>query len=541
MTFRILPLVVALFFFTYASASEYTSIKYNLTLTSDYPTNRVFIYPVGPQNSLPSGIRGPLTLNITTPLDVEICIQEFVEVSGNFSQNCNLGGYFNVSVNGTSSVSKFIDALDSLESEAALGFREDFYEVTRKISFEYFGSLASQQNMVSQAFNTTFRLDTLYYISARFLQASPNTSSIYVTLEYQPDLCLDGQIGLPNGQCADYTAVEDGVASTQKFTQSGTLNSIQYYTYGVTTTDANTLTAGFTATVLSSAGFLSNNAYALGSSQPAVNLLVYARRDAVPDLVDMIFDAAFNLTINGTTAEAVLQSPFIGSWYYTVINQSPYSLKLTTYIEIQVCKNALVGPFCNETAIDLTNQPITNSTFMIGNGGLQYFTVNNLDLIVGTGTEKLVGLAPALFASFWSWPANDSYIVASKGNPVNLITASIPLETLKYYNSSYFKNVTWRIAAWTNEGQQYHIWANQPCCNNCTYKNDSAPEGVCNIDTGECACNSGYTGLWCEKSGLAVVWIILIVIAVAIVLAIATGVPIACYLKSKKRKQYERV
>jgi hypothetical protein len=351
-------------------------------------------------------------------------------------------------------------------------------------------------------------------------------------LQYPNDLCNYQQIGLPDGQCSDYSDATKGQAITEKFTQYST----SYFIYNVTNNNAS-LTAQFTASAVSSPSYLSNNAYALGSSTPAVNLTVYARRDAVPDLTDDLYDASFTLILNGTAVNAVLESPFVGSWYFTVSNAGPYSFKLTVLMDIQVCANGLVGPSCNETAIDLTNQAINNATYMIGNGGLQYFIVNDLDLIVGTGTEKLVGLAPALFASFSSWPANDSFIVASKGNAVNLITASIPMETLKYY---HLKNVTsWRIAAWTNAGQVYYIWANHACAQNCTYKNTS--EGVCNIDTGYCACNSGYSGLWCEKSGFAVVWIILIVIAAAIVLAIATGVPIACYLKSKKRKQYERV
>jgi hypothetical protein len=272
----------------------------------------------------------------------------------------------------------------------------------------------------------------------------------------------------------------------------------------------------------------------LGAS-PDVPLAVYVRRDAAPDLVNNIYDVYQNISLNGT-AEFVLTTPMRGVWYYQVVNTGSYEATISVAMESQYCPYGQAGPYCNSTVIDLTDQPVMNSTWVNGTGGLQYFTVRHTDLIVGTGTEKLAQNAPAMFASFFNYPSNDSYIVGAKGNPVNLITASVPYQTLKNFG---WRNVTWDIAVWSIAGQQYYIWANHACANNCTSANVS--RGSCNDNTGYCTCNSGYSGLWCEKSGLALVWIILIVIACAIVLAIATGVPIACYLKSKKRKQYERV
>jgi len=56
-----------------------------------------------------------------------------------------------------------------------------------------------------------------------------------------------------------------------------------------------------------------------------------------------------------------------------------------------------------------------------------------------------------------------------------------------------------------------------------------------------CDCDKGYSGLFCDKSGLALVWIIIIVIVCAIILAIAIGVPVACFLRNRRRARYERV
>jgi len=334
---------------------------------------------------------------------------------------------------------------------------------------------------------------------------------------------------LPSGGCADYTDVSSGHQKTQTFPAGYT----NYYGYEVYSLNAQELTAQFSVSGANTSPYA-----VLGSQNYTVQ--VYARLNAAPDLTNQLYDAVFPLQFNGTSSlNATVFSPMVGSWYYTVTNTGSSKISLSIQVTVHACSHGSVGPYCNQTATDLTNQYIDNATFVVGTGGFQYFTVRSTELVVGTGLKDLSQLAPAIFASFLSWPANDSYLVAAAGNTVNLVTASIPYQTIKYLDIS---NVTWNIAVWTQANQQYYIWANHACANNCTYNNGTSSGSTsCNQNTGYCTCKSGYTGLWCYSSGMKVVWIILIVIACAIVLAIATGVPIACYLKSKKRKQYERV
>jgi len=532
----LLLFLLSFLFFTSALAyyDNYDPIYATMSLFSDNPSSRVFLYNQG-RLSLPDGIRGNMTLSIKTSLDVELCLQEWVEVTGNLSTNCNSGGYFNVSANSTSSVAKFVDVLDSLEAESALGFREDFYEVTKKLSFDYFGNLASSQNYVTKNYSTTLRTSTIYYLTARYITASSNTTSIDVKLYYDnTDLCDYDEVGLTNGKCAAVDSFPDSGPITHTFVP----DQPRFFSYEVDSGDdsekqtfVESVTTKFS---VSSSSLYSNNAYLLGAL-PNVPISVYVRRDAAPDLVNNLWDAYQNVSINGT-ADFVLTTPMDGTWYYQVANTGSYDAEITVQMWAKYCADGYAGPFCNATVIDLTNQPVNNATWVNGTGGLQYFIVRHTDLIIGTGTEKLVGNAPAIFASFFNTPSNDSYIVSASGNPVNLITASVPYQTIQNLK---MWDITWNIAVWSIAGQQYYIWANHACAQNCTAANVS--HGTCNQNTGYCTCNSGYSGLWCEKSGLALIWIILIVIACAIVLAIATGVPIACYLKGKKRKQYERV
>jgi len=374
-------------------------------------------------------------------------------------------------------------------------------------------------------------------LTARYISPSDNTTTIKVELSYNSTTyCGNGQIGLPDNSCSDYSVVSNEGSVSNNYSPGQT----RFYAFAVPEfTNVNSMTATFTAS-MNSNNYLSKNAYVLGAtSNMSYPFTIYVRRGAAPDLVNMLYDAMFTMDFNGTAQQISIPSPIFGDWFYQIVNTGVNTVDVTIEMSYQACPSGagIAGPDC-AVPYDLTNQDINNSTWVNGTGGFQYFMVTDANLVVGTGTETLASIAPPILASFLNWPSNDSFIVSSKGNTVNLITASVPMESLKDLKLTT-SNVTWNIAVWSFAGQSYYIWANHACANNCTYKNVS--EGTCNDNTGYCTCDSGYSGLWCEKSGLKLIWIILIVIAVAIVLAIATGVPIACYLKSKKRKQYERV
>jgi len=173
-------------------------------------------------------------------------------------------------------------------------------------------------------------------------------------------------------------------------------------------------------------------------------------------------------------------------------------------------------------------------------GNLQYFAYYNETLQIGVGYEDLSQSAPALYASLYNWPfptnQSNGYMAGgpSQGSAVNFLNLQLP-----GFSSNWF------IAVQAPANTTFYLWIGMVCPNNCE-GNDFASSGnnthgTCNLSSGTCTCEKHYKNLSCTPSGLAVVWIVLIVIACAIILAIAVGVPVACYLRNRRRARYERV
>jgi len=260
---------------------------------------------------------------------------------------------------------------------------------------------------------------------------------------------------------------------------------------------------------------------------PNGTLTVYARRGnaANPEQFD-----GMAVSELGQPTVVAIEDPTPGIWYITVQNNLnmtvPYSIKAST----NICWNNGVGPSCNYSYTDLTGW--VNATVFTGVGDYQYFLIRNTNqLVVGTGTQDLDETAPTVLASYLVWPTNSSYMIAAANGTTNYLFANTT------------NNVTWMIGVWANDGQEYWLWANAFCPDNCEGSDYPGGDthGVCNQYLGVCECSDHYGDLTCTRTGLAVVWIVLIVIAAAIVLAIAIGVPVALYLRNRRRTRYERV
>jgi hypothetical protein len=188
---------------------------------------------------------------------------------------------------------------------------------------------------------------------------------------------------------------------------------------------------------------------------------------------------------------------------------------------------------------DLTGN--RNLTTMTGTGDYQYFMVRAPILIFGAATQKLDVVGPAITASYVNLPTNNSNLLAADGDEVNYIWTDaefIPQGII---------NMTWFVSVYFIDGEDYVVWANIHCANLCEGDDYLTPNatananGRCDTQSGVCYCDDDFNDLTCTKKGLAVVWIVLIVIAAVIILAIAIGVPVACYLRNKRRARYERV
>jgi len=344
------------------------------------------------------------------------------------------------------------------------------------------------------------------------------TAYFDLEVSWNPKGCPEGQIGLGTGCVVTNSTVLSTIKQSMIQAQTS-----QYFSVDLSIDDNSFLQT--TVTPVDNSMFYRSNAAATNTT-PSMDVEI--RRQAVPQ--DGLSDATGTLE-NGAYV-ATIDSPVPNTTYYIQVTNNEQNPIVYNLVSVsQTCGAGLFGPNCTSTAHDLTNT--WNATLYTGTGDYQYFYVNRRALLVGVGTEKLEETAPALLASIWNYPSNESTLVSSVGQTVNYITAHNPPEN---------PDNTWYITVWANDGQDYYIWANVPCPNNCTgVSAGNTTRGTCNEGAGVCECDKGYGDLFCDKSGLKLVWIIIIVIVCAIILAIAIGVPVACFLRNRRRARYERV
>jgi len=328
-------------------------------------------------------------------------------------------------------------------------------------------------------------------------------------------------VGLPSGACLPYTNSSWGtklpvvtiLPATPLFYQLPTgifVNSIQVKA------TINTATA---------------------TEAAAADLKLYLRRGSAPSTE--IYDAVS--TTSGNVASVSYGQPLLGSWFLLIDSNSVLTFQLDS--AQTECPKNMYGSNCSISLSNITDLTDNyNVTTMTGSGDYQYFKIRSATLIFGAATEKLEVVGPSITASYLNLPTNDSYIVASSGKEVNFIWSEaehIPRELTG--------NLTWFVSVWFEDGEDYVVWSNINCANQCEGDDFETPNatatanGRCDTQSGVCYCDDDYDELTCTKKGLAVVWIVLIVIAAVIVLAIAIGVPVACYLRNKRRARYERV
>jgi len=279
------------------------------------------------------------------------------------------------------------------------------------------------------------------------------------------------------------------------------------------------------------------NSAAATATAAAANLKLYLRRGSAPS--SDIYDAVS--TTSGNVASVSYGQPLLGSWFLLISSDLPTTFQLDS--AQSECPENMFGSNCSISLSSITDLTESyNLTSMTGTGDYQYFKIRSTTLIFGAATEKLEVVGPALTASYLNLPTNGSNLITSSGNEVNFIWTEaehIPRELRG--------NLTWFVSVWFEDGEDYVVWSNIQCANQCEGDDYQTPNatatanGRCDTQSGVCYCDDDYDQLTCTKKGLAVVWIVLIVIAAVIVLAIAIGVPVACYLRNKRRARYERV
>lgn len=482
--------------------------------------------------------------------------------------SCNPGGYFLFIGGGNNTNSSILKEkiLDGFDSDSSFAVREDFYERTAKLLQTPFKmDFGDPSNDMSQTFTANLRSDTVYYVNLRVNQSLPsdqNGTDVILTAQWNTADCKKGQEAGPSG-CQ---TIEDATPKSSKKSKPLTLNTGDslYYSYSVETNAAalNTLF-----------NFSSSTVEADDVTTTGINIAI--RRGGLPDMATQLYDVVYNVNVSGSHyLQFNYNFPQKGLFYFQVWNPSSgsYEVSLTANSIPNVGCTDPSDPTCvtsNATASDLSN--ITSATIQTGNGNYQYFFMSGPTLKVGTGTKNLKAIAPSIVASPVYWPSNESNFVSSMNRTVNLISAYsfyVPNNDNGHHHkkdddsdnaavddadNDFGKhhhpkpppvvNQIWYVAISAPSGFSYYLWSGTSCANNCQIPGQSgnSTHGACDETSGYCQCNKHYGNLWCTRTGLATVWIVLIVIACAIVLAVAIGVPVACYLKNRRRARYERV
>jgi hypothetical protein len=502
-------IVIVILSCLFAHSLAFTTVRNAASLTA----GEVDVFNIG---SIQPRLPGSVKITITAQSDIQLCIQEYAALRGSLT-SCNKGGYFLFGSNNT--------VTNQARTKAA-GFDTDV-DMSALLEEERMDTtLTANAAGNTWVTYTTFRTGSTYFASVAF-SSSSDTGNYSISIIYASpsQACASGSIGLPTGACVLAPKAKRGTAAKNSLPSHSLL-------VGAFTLQKNILTNRFYVSITFT-GTKNFDELSDAVSLPNNTVSVALRRGNAPNHFQPDQNDALAYNVMGTnTIVLSIDDPFPGNWYFSVYNHLNNTLNFDSLVYNTSCAMGTAGPLCNSTVLDLTG--VQNATYMMGIGDYQYFTLKNAsDIIVGVATEKLVDIAPIVLASFLNWPTNDSYLLGSSGNTTNYIFAS-----------SGVANTTWNVAVWAYSGQEYYIWANGNCPNNCMgdyTAGSNSTNGVCDAYSGVCQCNSRYGNLTCTRTGLAVVWIVLIVIACAIILAIAVGVPVACYLRNRNRSRYERV
>jgi len=485
-----------------------------LTFSATLNVSQVYSAPIG---FIPPRTPGQTMINMYASNDIQICIQEFVELQGSL-QNCNSGGYFNFTTEGKTMAS----LKDASENSAIPRFELDDNNLGGLGNQEFSFVLDGDSPSYNWSATTNLRSGTHYFVSVAFVSAGAlGNSTFTLQIVYVDVPCPQGMIASPvfQLQCLPAPVLPSGIPKNDSVAEQGIM------LYNVTVPDANNNNLLQVVVDLRETNYFIPH---LGPSFDNGSYTVSIRRGNTP--TPDYNDGSASYAVGQPTIINI-EDPLGGFYFLEITNTLNVSIPYTLNVALSNCPANLYGPFCNATASDLTNQ--INVTTATGTGFYQFYQVlNKGQLVVGTASyENSESIAPPIVASFLNYPTNDSNMFSASNSATNYLFATTNM------------TVNWFIAVTAAPGENYYIWANTNCPNDCQGENfgNNDTYGSCDTYTGICNCNSHYGNLTCTRTGLAVVWIVLIAIAAAIVLAIAIGVPVACYLRNRNRSRYERV
>jgi hypothetical protein len=511
-----------------------------IAMSSAQTANRnLYFDNIGPNsyNSLPLfpggtlNIEGPVTLLVFSTFPVEVCVTQGIALSGSYSA-CAPGMGLNYAGSGATEES-YSDSIygDSMGMKEEVGM-SDFLAAPPKPPVKY-------GNFSVYLINGTFYYVNLHPTTSNFQGA--NATSANIIAQYNPNNCNNkGKcplcIGTPTS-CVSFTAVKN---NTQ---QNFTLGTGDAATYFIGMNVPLAATSYVVNLVSRPTSHRTDDPFAANASFP----FVCVRHGSAPvigcqnpPIYDQIFTPA-NWTQDPDNEFTYLgfmnlTNPTPGNYFFEFYNPLQSTGFLMSYTSsVQYCSNGNLGSNCTQKPTVLATANVTGPVST--GASYDYYMINNNTLNVGVATKNLKINAPALLTHTLNWPSNQSFLLNAQNKTVNYLSAFAP---------NPIGQTTWYIAVATVPLTPYYIWANEPCAYNCIApgKNGAAgstAHGNCTTSNGTCACNKHYGGLWCYHTGLATVWIVLIVIGCAILLAIAIGVPVALYLRSRQRARYERV
>jgi hypothetical protein len=485
--------------------------------------------PIGGYQSLllfPTGtfnLRGPVVFTVSSQYSCEICITKFVALSSTYT-SCPAGMSQTFPGLTTSTVNFESDTIFS----DSYGMKDESYG--EKVGMTDFVGGTNPGSLT-----VYLTAGTIYYVNLHLTATNlngQNATQATVYAQYNPNNCQDTKecpncIGNPDNTCVSYTPVP----STGQNTFHLPFNQTYFLGVNIPLSATN-----FAVNLQSSY----SKSFDIDANQ--IFPIVCVRQGSSPNCMMKVFDLNLGANANWTqqsgannyTAGFNLTSPTPGMWFIEFYNNVTGNAFQITYTgSVKSCANGTLGSNCSQLPTLMSSPNVTGP---INTGfDYDYYMVINSTLSVGVGTKNLKINAPTLLTDTRNFPSNTSYLLLDNNKTVNYIHSYLP-----------FANTTWYISVATNPLTPYYLWANEPCAYNCIAPGkNNAPgttaHGNCTASNGTCSCNKHYGGLWCYHTGLATVWIVLIVIGCAILLAIAIGVPVALYLRSRQRARYERV
>lgn len=503
---KLLSIVFALGLVLLASAQNIT--HFQLTFPAGSVTSTDFV--------LPKNFINPVTFTIVSSgvSQTQLCVQpNVVPYPGDFSMTCPSSSF--ATLNGSNTTTSASSVYGSRKSYS-------IYETTNKL-------LNAQIDAVS---NTTAELYLIPGAPVYYAALESNFTSSDITIEVTAVSCPIGSFG-SNCNTTPQVLTPNGIANV-------TINNGTWLFYSLP--------------VSADAGYATVTVNYNGGS----GLYLYAQLGTLP--TSQFNAQVFNSNSKNQLSFTVIEPYVVGStWYIGIWNSGSAPIVLQSInVTTNTCNSTTFGYSCSSySSIPIVAWNTTEGTEFSkvsnpqtsNNWGLLFMTVNN-SLIPNYAEVFRLSVGPQSGVNSLQAYARLNGIPSPALYDFN--------GTMEYVSQFILDNPTngqWYIGVVAS--QSFVAWAGSNCLSckdsgtcicdgqTCNANNQFVYPTSTNDSFGMCQCTSkDYDKSYnCSQNpdAFSPVYIVLIVIGGVIVIAVAIGVPLYCYVKSRKRSNYDTI